>query len=46
MPLTRRQFVTSVSTAAVITHEPARLFATADKPTDKKFKKAVKIGMI
>jgi L-ribulose-5-phosphate 3-epimerase len=45
MSLTRRQFGLAASAATALAHSAVNLPA-ADKPTDRKFKKAVKIGMV
>jgi L-ribulose-5-phosphate 3-epimerase len=45
MPLTRRQFTVAASATVALVGGPLSLFAD-EKPTDKKFKKAVKIGMV
>src|SRR5262245_37294850 len=45
MPITRRQFTVAASATLAWAARPLADFAD-EKPTDKKFKKAVKIGMV
>jgi L-ribulose-5-phosphate 3-epimerase len=45
MPLSRRQFTVAASASVALAAESLPGFAD-EKPTDKKFKKAVKIGMV
>src|SRR3954469_10580978 len=47
MPVTRREFVSTASlTVVALAHASPDLFAIDQKPGEKKFKKAVKIGMV
>jgi len=47
MPVTRRQFVSTAAVATIgLAHASSALYAIDQKPGEKKFKKAVKIGMV